>query len=90
MFETGLDNVRAQLAAIVNKAPLPKSLTAPHHLIAKLLGADEARLQKKLASPYPDLPDRPNRMDFRVTQCEGSVQAQLVPCIAARADVLGG
>jgi len=59
VFEMEMDAVRARVTALVNKAPLPKSLDRLHPLIAKLLRDDEARLQKTLASAYPSSWDKP-------------------------------
>jgi len=59
VFEVSIETIRAQATAIVNKAPLPKTIGKTHRLIAKLLANDEVRLQKYLASQYPSSWDAP-------------------------------
>ncbi len=58
-FEVEIEVVRSQVVALVDKAPLPKNLNKPHHLVAKLLNEDERRRQKQAASPYPSFLDAP-------------------------------
>jgi len=54
MFEPEMDVVEAQVAALVHKAPLPRGDSHGwHSQIEKHLVADEERLRKKNASPYP-------------------------------------
>ncbi len=48
VFEEDMAAVRARVTRMVDKAPLPKRYTTrPHHLIAKLVEADQARAQEK-------------------------------------------
>lgn len=54
VFEPDMDAVRAQVAALVQRAPLPlRDSHGWHSQVAKLLAADEARLRKQQESPYP-------------------------------------
>jgi len=59
IFEVSIDEIRQRVAASVAKAPLPKKMTKPHRLIAKILDGDEIRRQKYLASPYRSSWDAP-------------------------------
>lgn len=51
-FESSLDDVRDKAEKLVKKASFPKTLDKPHRLIAKMLGDDEKRRQKKQGSGY--------------------------------------
>jgi hypothetical protein len=55
-----MDVVRSQATMLVRKAPLPlRDSYGWHSQIAKLLRADEERVRKQRASPYPSLWDGP-------------------------------
>jgi len=68
-----MDEVRAEVAAIVTKAPFPKSLTAPHRLISGLLNEDESRRQKQLVSKYTFSWDGPV-FEWRLSQYRKRVE----------------
>lgn len=51
--------IEREVREVVGKVTLPKSLSSPHRLIARLLQQDEVRLQKQQASPYPSIWDGP-------------------------------
>lgn len=52
VFDEDMTVVIERVKRMVAKAKIPKSLTQPHRLIAKLLEEDEVRRQKQLASQY--------------------------------------
>ena len=55
-----MDTVRTQLTGLVRKAPLPlRDSHGWHSQIAKLLAADEERIRKQQASPWPSSWDGP-------------------------------
>ena len=54
IFEPDMEAVRAQAVTLVRRAPLPlRGNYGWHPQIAKLLAADEERVRKQRASPYP-------------------------------------
>jgi len=59
VFETTIDEVRQEVAKLVQKAPFPKKISQPHRLIGRLLADDDVRRQKHLASPYRSSWDAP-------------------------------
>jgi hypothetical protein len=54
VFEKDLDEIRAQVTAMVGKAPAPrKKLETPHPLVAKVVEGDRARSQKEQSTWGP-------------------------------------
>lgn len=58
-FSEDLDAVQERAKQLSDKAPIKKTLSNPHPLIAGLLAADEKRKEALANSPYAFVPDKP-------------------------------
>lgn len=59
IFEEGLSAVLERIRKSVGRVSLPKTLASPHHLIARLLEADEVRRKQHLERGYTYWSDEP-------------------------------
>ncbi|HEY4135522.1 MAG TPA: hypothetical protein VGO34_09925 [Alphaproteobacteria bacterium] len=59
VFTESITQLSDRVRELVAKLSWPKTLTAPHAAIGKLLSADELRAEKQRNSPYPSFYDAP-------------------------------